>query len=212
MGPCHRPRCRIILVEANSESLSDLMASVATAAGESSVSVVSMSWGFAEGQAVFASDEAFYDGVFDVPGVTFVASTGDYGAADPEYPAFSPNVVAVGGTSLILNADIPTTAKPHGTMSPQFAGDVDRLGRRHQPLRTRTGLSARRSVDRVAERRPTSRWSAIRPPAPGSPTPIISIPSNPFEVAGGTSLASPAFAGLARPWSIKDGRPRARRT
>ena len=39
------------------------------------------------------------------PGVTFVASTGDYGAADPEYPAFSPNVVAVGGTSLTLNAD-----------------------------------------------------------------------------------------------------------
>ena len=37
--------------------------------------------------------------------MTFVASTGDYGAADPEYPAFSPNVVAVGGTSLTLNAD-----------------------------------------------------------------------------------------------------------
>ena len=43
--------------------------------------------------------------MFNVPGVTFVASTGDYGAADPEYPAFSPNVVAVGGTSLTLNAD-----------------------------------------------------------------------------------------------------------
>ncbi len=64
-----------------------------------------MSWGFAEGQAVFASDESMYDGYVDVPGVTFVASTGDYGAADPEYPAFSPNVVAVGGTSLTLNAD-----------------------------------------------------------------------------------------------------------
>jgi subtilase family serine protease len=67
--------------------------------------VVSMSWGFAECQAVFASDEATYDGVFNAPGVTFVASTGDYGAADPEYPAFSPNVVAVGGTSLTLNTD-----------------------------------------------------------------------------------------------------------
>ena len=63
-----------------------------------------MSWGFAEGQAVFASDEATYDSVFTTPGVTFVASTGDYGAADPEYPAFSPNVLAVGGTSLTLNA------------------------------------------------------------------------------------------------------------
>ena len=96
---------QIILVEANSQSLSDLMASVATAASQPGVSVVSMSWGFAEGQAVFASDEATYDSIFNVPGVTFVASTGDYGAADPEYPAFSPNVVAVGGTSLTLNAD-----------------------------------------------------------------------------------------------------------
>ena len=30
-----------------------------------------MSWGFAEGQAVFAADEATYDSVFNVPGVTF---------------------------------------------------------------------------------------------------------------------------------------------
>src|SRR5271167_4302867 len=81
------------------------MASVATAASQPGVSVVSMSWGFAEGQAVLASDEAAYDSVFTTPGVTFVASTGDCGAADPEYPAYSPNVVAVGGTSLILNED-----------------------------------------------------------------------------------------------------------
>ena len=31
--------------------------------------------------------------------------TGTGGSLDPEYPAFSPNVVAVGGTSLFLNAD-----------------------------------------------------------------------------------------------------------
>ena len=105
MGSCHRTRAQIILVEANSQSLADLMASVGTAARQPGVSVVSISWGFAEGQAVFASDEATYDSTFTTPGVTFVASTGDYGAADPEYPAFSPNVVAVGGTSLTLNAD-----------------------------------------------------------------------------------------------------------
>jgi subtilase family serine protease len=99
------PGAQIILVEANSQSLSDLMASVTTAASQPGVSVVSMSWGFAEGQSVFAADEATYDPDFAVPGVTFVASTGDYGAADPEYPAFSPNVVAVGGTSLMLNTD-----------------------------------------------------------------------------------------------------------
>ncbi len=78
------PGAQIILVEANSQSLSDLMAGVATAASQPCVSVVSMSWGFAEGQAVLAADEAMYDSVFNVPGVTFVASTGDYGASDPQ--------------------------------------------------------------------------------------------------------------------------------
>ncbi len=80
------PGAQIILVEADSQSLSDLMAAVGTAASQPGVSVVSMSWGFPEGQAVFAADEAAYDSVFNVPGVTFVASTGDYGAADPEVP------------------------------------------------------------------------------------------------------------------------------
>ena len=57
------PGAQIILVEANSQSLSDLMAGVATAANQPGVSVVSMSWGFPEGQAVLAQDEALYDGV-----------------------------------------------------------------------------------------------------------------------------------------------------
>ena len=56
-----RARAKIVLVEANSQSLSDLMAAVTTAAGQPGVSVVSMSWGFAEGQSVSASDEAAYD-------------------------------------------------------------------------------------------------------------------------------------------------------
>jgi subtilase family serine protease len=99
------PGAKIVLVEANSQALSDLMSGVATAASQPGVSVVSMSWGFAEGVDVTSSEEALYDSTFATPGVTFVASTGDYGAADPEYPAFSPNVVAVGGTSLTLNGD-----------------------------------------------------------------------------------------------------------
>ena len=103
------PGAQIIVVEADSQSLSDLMSAVATAAQQPGVSVVSMSWGFAEGPDVSAQDEATYDPYFTTPaghtGVTFVASTGDNGAAVPEYPSVSPNVVAVGGTSLTLNAD-----------------------------------------------------------------------------------------------------------
>ena len=46
------PGAKIVLVEADSQSLSDLMASVVTAANQPGVSVVSMSWGFTEGQTV----------------------------------------------------------------------------------------------------------------------------------------------------------------
>ncbi len=53
-----------------------------------------MSWGLPEGLVdVLGTDEALYDHdpttFTKHQGVTFVASTGDYGAADPEYPAFS---------------------------------------------------------------------------------------------------------------------------
>ncbi|MGA2256854.1 MAG: Ig-like domain repeat protein, partial [Thermoguttaceae bacterium] len=72
------PGAKIILVEANSQSLADLMAGAATAASQPGVSTVSMSWGFTEGQGVLAADEATYDSTLNVPGVTFVASTGDY--------------------------------------------------------------------------------------------------------------------------------------
>ena len=204
------PGAQIILVEANSQSLSDLMASVATAASQPGVSVVSMSWGFPEGQAVFASDEATYDSVFNVPGVTFVASTGDYGAADPEYPAFSPNVVAVGGTSLTLNADGSYNSETGWGYYSNAVGCVHRLGRRNQPVRARAGVSAGRPVHGLVGPRPMSRWLPTRPPAPGSPIRTTSIPA----------IRSRSWAARAcrpRPgracwrWSIKVERPRANR-
>jgi hypothetical protein len=189
------PGAQIILVEANSQSISDLMASAATAAGQPDVSVVSMSWGFAEGQAVFAADEAAYDSVFNVPGVTFVASTGDYGASDPEYPAFSPNVVSVGGTSLTLNADnsynsetgwgyysssVGAAIGSGGGISlyepePPYQQGVQSLGMRTTP-----------DVSLVADPA-TGAWIADS---------YNLDPSNPFEVVGGTSLSAPAWAGL----------------
>ena len=58
---------------------------------------VSMSWGSNE----FSSDET-YDSHFNVSGVSFFASSGDNGAG-VSWPAVSPYVVAVGGTTLYYN-------------------------------------------------------------------------------------------------------------
>jgi hypothetical protein len=95
------PYAKIVLVEAANDSVTSasvptaLLHSVTLAASSTvAANVVSMSWGLAE----FKS-ETSYDSTFNVPGVTFVAAAGDNGA-QPIWPATSPNVVAVGGTSL----------------------------------------------------------------------------------------------------------------
>jgi subtilase family serine protease len=98
------PGARIVLVEANSASLTDLLAAVNTARHLPGVSVVSMSWGAGE-----FSGEASYDSYFTTPaghaGVTFVASSGDSGSSGaPEWPSIASTVLAVGGTQLGVNA------------------------------------------------------------------------------------------------------------
>jgi subtilase family serine protease len=91
------PLAKIVLVEANSNYNSDLYAAVDVAV-QNGASVVSMSWGGSE-----APNEAQIDSHFNVKGVTFVASSGD-GGHGVEYPAASPYVVAVGGTSLTVDS------------------------------------------------------------------------------------------------------------
>jgi hypothetical protein len=96
------PKADIILVDAASDSMSSLMAAVKFARSITSVSVISMSWGGSE----FSSETA-YDSYFTTPsghiGITFVAASGDDGAAGgADYPAASPNVLSVGGTTLSL--------------------------------------------------------------------------------------------------------------
>ena len=86
------PQARIVLVEAASNSFTNLMQTVDVAVQKASV--VSMSFG---GGEFFG--ETSYDTHFAVNGVTFTASSGDSGNG-VEYPAASPDVVAVGGTTL----------------------------------------------------------------------------------------------------------------
>jgi subtilase family serine protease len=91
------PRATILLVEAPSNSLSDLIAGVDTAV-RNGASTVSMSWTVGE-----FSGETALDNHFASNGVTFLASAGDSGTG-VAYPAASPDVVGVGGTSLTVDA------------------------------------------------------------------------------------------------------------
>jgi len=89
--------CNILLVEANSNSYADLMAAVDRAVA-SGAAVVSNSYGSSE----FSGETAF-DPHFNKSGVAITFSSGD-GGYGVEYPAASPYVTAVGGTTLSLSS------------------------------------------------------------------------------------------------------------
>lgn len=92
------PGAKIAVVVAKSASLSDLINAVDYAVKTVGAKQVSMSWGGAE-----FSSETSYDSHFNKSGVSFFASSGDSGAG-VMWPAASPYVVSVGGTTLQLDS------------------------------------------------------------------------------------------------------------
>ncbi len=97
------PAANIVLVEANSADMNDLLTAVQTAAGLPGVVVVSMSWGGGESPDEATAYDSYFTTPAGHPGVSFIVSSGDNGAP-PSYPAASPNVLAVGGTTLTVDS------------------------------------------------------------------------------------------------------------
>lgn len=135
---------KLVVVEAASDSLNDLMAAVNVARNIQGVSVVSMSWGGSE-----FSGETSYDSYFTTPAghtpITFVASSGDSGAwGGTEWPSSSPNVVSVGGTTLFTTNTTSTIQSETGWSGsgggvssfegePSYQAAVQSTGRRTTP-------------------------------------------------------------------------------
>ena len=92
------PKAMIVLVETPTNSLANLLNGVEVAV-QNGASAVSMSWTVSE-----FSGENSYDNRFVASGVTFLAAAGDSGTG-VAYPAASPDVIGVGGTSLHLNSN-----------------------------------------------------------------------------------------------------------
>ena len=178
------PGANLVLIEANSDSTTDLLSTaVNTARNLAGVSVISMSFGVSE-----YSGETSLDSLFTTPsghsGVTFVASTGDNGSPGV-YPAFSPNVVAAGGTSLYLSgnnysSETDWTSSGSGQSSyeskPSYQSSVQTSNFRQIP-------------DVVFDANPNT-GVAVYDSYNGNVT------GGPWFQFGGTSLASPSWAGL----------------
>ncbi len=88
------PRCRILVVEANTASFADL-AAAEDAAAKLGAMAISNSYGARENGFTQA-----YAGAYNHPGHAVVASSGDYGYTAASFPANLATVTAVGGTQL----------------------------------------------------------------------------------------------------------------
>ena len=91
------PNCKILLVEASSASLSNLAAAVNTAA-KLGATEISNSYGGSE----YSSEVS--DSAYNHPGIAVTVASGDNGYGSFGFPAASPYVITVGGTTLTVGA------------------------------------------------------------------------------------------------------------
>jgi hypothetical protein len=175
------PLARIVLIEAADASLNSLLGAVklANAMGPG---VVSMSFGANEGNWT-----ASVDSTFAGTGMTYLAATGDSGAA-VSWPAVSPNVVAVGGTSLTYTG---TGARSETGWSGTGGGTSLYTPTPSYQTSAVPGLGsvAHRTVADVAFNADPSTGQYVAVVSPGTTTAK-------WLSVGGTSLSTPQWAGL----------------
>jgi hypothetical protein len=177
------PGANILLVEANSNSLTDLQTATLYARTVPDVTVVTMSFGGSE-----FSGETGFDSTYITPGghagVTFLASTGDSGSPG-SYPAYSPNVVAVGGTTLTVSGGNYLSE----TGWSGSGGGISTQENKPSYQSAVTQSATRRTIPDVAfDANPATGVPVYDSFAQGAAAPWVQI--------GGTSFSAPAFAAL----------------
>jgi len=175
------PAAKIVLVQSSQPS--DTLFTAVDQAVAAGSNVVSMSWGYGGG---FSGEQA-YDFHFQVPGVTFFSSTGDSGCLG-NYPAESPYVVAVGGTTLVLL----TAAPPASPLSNIYGSEIAWSG-------SGGGISLYEAEPTWQQGVQTTGFRTIPDvaldAAPSTGVPIYdSYDGYQWVKIGGTSLSSPVWA------------------
>lgn len=188
------PGAKLVLVEADSTSVSDLMKAVQTAA--SRANVVSMSWGGSEFLGEQQYDSAAY---FGNPNVTFVAASGDDGGVSgAEWPAVSPHVVSVGGTTLSLSSAGGYGAETAWNATASwFAGGSGSAGG-VSLLEALPGFQANTLGSRYASGRVTPDVASNANPSTGLAV-YNSVPgggATGWTIVGGTSAGAPVWSAI----------------
>jgi subtilase family serine protease len=174
------PDCKILLVEADSSSLTDLGKAVNTAA-QPGVVAISNSYGGGD-----LPDSTYGKPYYDHPGIAVTASSGDsgYGAS---FPADSSYVTAVGGTSL------KRASNTRGWTETAWSGAGSGCSSHNSALAVassfNTGCGLRAEAD----------VSAVADPATGVAVYDTTVPTGDragWLVFGGTSASSPIIASV----------------
>jgi subtilase family serine protease len=192
------PGAKVVLVEASSASLTNLLSAVNYAVHTLHAPIVSMSWGGSE-----FSSESSYDSYFPTAsGAAFTVSAGDSGAG-AEWPSASPNVLSVGGTSLASSAtgDLTNT---HTVCSGNGVGATSS----NQTAWSGSGGGLSQYEARPAYQSASNTYSSTQRGTPdiawvGDPNTGVAVydsygdngQTGWFQV-GGTSVGAPSWAGL----------------
>ncbi len=181
------PGASILLVEATSPSNANLMtAAVGYAKSQPNVSLITMSFGQSE-----FSGETSFDSLFTTPsghiGITFLASTGDFGQPSG-YPAYSPNVVAVGGTTLSVDGSGNYLGESGWSGSGGGVSTMENQPAYQSGIVNQYSTTRRTNPDISFDADPNSGVSVYDSWDFGT--------SAPWQQFGGTSFSSPSWAAL----------------
>jgi hypothetical protein len=188
------PGCHILLVEATDDSIQNLGAAVDEAV-KLGAKYVSNSYSGPEDPQETSWDSAYYDH----PGVAVVAATGDYGYDNLEagagnytgasYPAVSPYVTAVGGTTLTRDSG---SARGWDESAWFGSGSACSSYEAKPAWQHDSGCVLRTEADVAAVANPNTGVAVYDSyPIPGAGT---TLPG--WHVVGGTSVASPIITSI----------------
>lgn len=179
------PKAKIMLVETPTPDTQDLFNGIQVAI-QRGATIVSMSWGSPEYPYQVEFEKTFSSN----PNITFVTSSGDSGTG-ANFPASSPYVLAVGGTTLNIDSQGNYLGESAWAGSSGGVSTVDQWPayQSNLPIPLSNGM---RGVPDVAwNADPQSGFSVFN----SIPNPEEGEPAG-WQVVGGTSAGAPQWAGL----------------
>lgn len=187
MASASCPNCKLLVVEANDDTLSNLVAALDEAV-TFKPTVISNSWSVPE---AYASQSV--SGPFSHSGVAVVAGSGDAGHA-VSWPASEPSIVAVGGTTL-TRANVPRGWTEAGWSEAGY-GCSATFAKPSWQAQTQCGTRGVADISAVAD--PSTGVAIYNSQALGKgllASLLVPLVQGGWEVYGGTSVATPIVAG-----------------